>query len=62
MTRDELITKCNYHLGAATGAHKLNHHEHYAKHMSALLDLLIKELVGSAPRTPEAAPPERSKS
>jgi len=52
MTRDELIAKCNYHLGAATGAHQLNHHEHYAEHINNLLDLLLSELVGTAPQAP----------
>jgi len=49
MTRDELITKCTQHLGTAQGAHELNHHDRYAQEMSALLDLLIEELVGGAP-------------
>ncbi len=52
MTRDELIAQCNIHLGAAHGCHLTNQHEHYAEHMSALLDLLIEELVGSAPPGP----------
>lgn len=48
MTRDELLSKCAMNLGAASGCHLNNQHEHYAKHMSALLDLLLEELIGSA--------------
>ncbi len=62
MTRDELTAKCNIHLGAATDANEHNDHEHYAEHMSALLDLLIEELVGDAPETPDTPPPERNES
>lgn len=49
MTREELIAKCYFHVGAAAGAQELNHHEDYAKHMSTLLDLLIEELIGPVP-------------
>lgn len=49
MNRYELIDKCQAHLGAAQGCANTNDHEHYAKHMAALLDLLMVELVGGAP-------------
>lgn len=61
MNRDELIAQCNIHLGAAHGHHLMNQHEHYAEQMQALLDLLIKELVGDVPEKPNVPLPERSK-
>jgi len=62
MTRYELIVKCESHLGAAEGCNDNNDHEHYAEHMQQLLDLLIEELVGSAPGAPKPPKTKRSKS
>ncbi len=55
MNRYELIDKCQFHLGAAQGCANTGNHKHYAEHMQQLLDLLIKELVGSPP-SPETPP------
>ncbi len=58
MTRHELITAARRRLDAANDATCDDDHEHYAQHMSALLDLLIEELVGSAPGA-QAGPAKR---
>ena len=51
MTRQELIAKCSFLIGAADGCARTNQHEQYAEQMQLLLNLLIEELVGSPPKS-----------
>lgn len=52
MTRQKLITAAARRLGTADGAERTGNLKEYTKQMRLLLDLLIKELVGSAPGKP----------
>lgn len=62
MNRQDLITQCNFHLGAATACATLNDHEHYAEHMQRLLVLLVQEVPITAPETPDERNKKRSES
>ena len=59
MEAKSLINDCHNHLTAAELYLEAGNHEGYANNMSAILDLLRKELIGEAPDESQAAEPEQ---
>lgn len=62
MNEYKLIINCRIRLIAAESSMIHDDHESYCRAMASILDLLVEELVGDAPGTPEKPLAERSKS